>query len=491
MPETIFIGARQDTEATKISEKLTRTGLITHLFDNVRRLQEWMADELPDVLVLDRDFFHQLEGDAEFVQNIPTVVYGSGIDLGERVRLFDSGVREVVDATEELPERVAEITQMVLNRARHLRPLRQKRLTYGTLKVFPLGDLLQNAILESKNLIMKIRMDGWNAKLQVFQGRLVRAEAPHLSGIDALLKAMFLPEGTFTIRAFERHEEVTTEFPSTFALIAEARFEHQKVQAFVRAYEMENPSLRVVEPFPQKVPDELKQLLEAIKRYQHFREILIKHPAPVWRTFKQLEWLIREGLVQVAREEKRVDRLQDQDIQFLRQHLFPENVQEGKIIVLGLPTSGKSDLIRTFAGLQKSQVKTVQSLDFTRIRLANDLRLSLFGVSIEEYFQPILEKISEGVLAMIFLVDYQRPERFEYTKYLFHQFIQNYDVPFVVGVTNWEDGAEDAVRRVREALEVPDALEILPVQVTNFKDLRNLIYNLRNYTRLETEEKNA
>ena len=491
MPETIFIGARQDTEATRISEKLSNTGLITHLFDNVRRLQEWMAEELPDVLILDRDFFHQLAKDTELVQNIPTVVYGSPMDLGERVRLFDSGVREVVDAVEELPDRVAEVAKMVLNRARHLRPLRQKRLTYGTLKVFPVVDLLQNAILESKNLIMKIRMDGWNAKLQVFQGRLVRAEAPHLSGIDALLKTMFLPEGTFTIRAFERHEEVATQFPSTFAIIAETRFEHQKVRDFVRKYEMENPSLQVVKALPKKLPDELKKLLDTIKRFQHFREILIKHPAPVWKTFKQIQWLVHKNLVQVAREEKRVDRLQDQDIQFLRQHLFPENVQEGKIIVLGLPTSGKSDLIRTFAGLQKSQVKTVQTLDFTRIRLANDLRLSLFGVSIEEYFQPILEKISEGVLAMIFLVDYQRPERFEYTKYLFHQFIQNYDVPFVVGVTNWENGAEDAVKRVREALEMPEMLEILPVQVTHFKDLRNLIYNLRNYTPMETEEKNA
>ncbi len=491
MPETIFIGAKRDVEATQISDQLTHSGFATHLFDNARRLREWMADELPDVLILDFAFYRQLEERPEFFRSIPTVVYHSSMELADRVRLFDHGVREVVVTPEGLPERVAEVTKMLLNRARQLRPLRQKRLTYGTLKVFPLIDLLQNAILESKNLIMKIRMDGWHAKMQVFQGHLIATEAPELTGVDAFLKTMFLPEGTFTVRAFERHEEVYTEYPSTFGLIAEAQFERRKIREFTRSFGVENPSLQVREPLSEDLSEEAVSVLKAINRFRHLRELLIKHPAPLWRTFKQVEWLIQQGRVQVRKEKMKVDRLQDQDIQFLRQHLFPENVQEGKIIVLGLPSSGKSDLIRTFAGLQKSQVKSVQSLDFTRIRLANDLRLSLFGVSIEEYFQPILEKISQGVLAIIFLVDFQRPERFEYTKYLFHQFIQNYDVPFVVGVTNWGDGAEDAVRQVRRALEVPDTLEILPIQVTHFNDLRNLIYHLRNYTRSEAEENNA
>ena len=177
-----------------------------------------------------------------------------------------------------------------------------------------------------------------------------------------------------------------------------------------------------------------------------------------------------------------------EDVEFLQQHVFPENVTFGKFIVVGLPTSGKSEFIRTFAGLNQAPLKQVQSLDFTRIRLNDSLQLALFGVSIDEHFQPILEKISEGVQAIIFLVDYGSPERFEYTKYLIHSILNTYDVHFVVGVTHIDGDAEAAIRDVRDALDIPEPLDVVAVNPTNFGEVRRLLYRLKRLPHAEAEE---
>ena len=493
MTKTVYICAADEDLAARLGTHLESAGIQVRLFSDFQRMMQWMAEELPALVVVEAAFQVPEELWNRLFVTVPTVVVSQQLVLPQRLQFFQLGAHDVLSLHYHGEAVLSPLVNNLLFRLRDLNDVRYQSLTTGNLEIFSLFEIFETAFKEEKSLLIKITFQDWRTTVRLGMGHILSVTPAHPDEhpLDTLLKVFLLPGGSFITRKFEMKQPEKTPFPSVIGILVEARYWQRQFQDLLNQWGLKNPVMEINEKKGKKasLTPVASRLLQTLRQFPVLHEAFIHTPGNFGQILHAAHHLFKHHIIlPVDQTPETKDTLSDADVQFLRQHIFPENVTFGKLIVLGLPSSGKSELIRTFAGLNQAPLKQVQSLDFTRIRLTEELQLALFGVSIEENFQPILEKLSEGVLAMIFLVDYQKPERFEYTKYLIQSLINTYDVYFVVGVTNFGADSEAAIQKVRRELAVPDAIKVLAVNPVAFAEVRRLLYQLQRLPRSVSEE---
>ncbi len=487
----IYIGDANSDTAHELTDLLTKSGSRIRHFNHPEELTKTLRESTPDLLLLHNDFVKsEDEAFPSFFSQIPTITYANRLELETQTALYEQGVKKVIVGEENLPLQVAIAGKMVMYRLRQLQELRQKALTQGSIQAFSVFDVIRNAFVEKKNLILKVTYKDWNARVRIFQGQAVNAITPHLNGVDALLKILQVHNGNYLIRSYRKMEETSSIPNSTPALLLESRYQEQVIRRFLRRCGIEagNPTFRI-QPFPEgtifRSDVELK-ILSLIEKNYNFREILLYNPYPVIKTVHHLSQLLERGIVIAEESGAGLESFLPKDIEFLKSHVLQPDAVQGNVVILGLPSSGRSELIRTFSGT-RAPIKSLQSVDFTRIRLQPDLTLTIFGITIDQTLMPILEKISQDMVACIFLVDLSQPQQFEYSSYLLKQLVQLYPVPFVVGLTNYPAENDRVADDFKKKFPVPLGLKVLTVRPDSFPDLRNLLHNLRHVITEEDE----
>ena len=165
-----------------------------------------------------------------------------------------------------------------------------------------------------------------------------------------------------------------------------------------------------------------------------------------------------------------------------------------KIVITGPFSAGKTTLIGTISEVaivgterdvsdegRAQKEKTTVAMDFGRITFAEDLSLFLFGTPGQRRFEVMWEILSEGMIGFILLVNAADPRSLEEGSHILDQFRTYADVPYVVGVTHLDGSDEDAsetVARVRQVLEVPESVEVVPCDPRSRDDVKNLMLNI-------------
>jgi len=476
----------------KINDQLGQAGSSIKVFNSFASLQESSEKTLPDLALLNHSLLTNGDYDTELFSKVPTLIYASAIDIEKSLELYKHGVKRIVVEPENLAAHASAAARMILYRRDVLRRSRQASVTYGTLQTFSMREVLQNALLEKKNLIIKIRHKEGDIKIRTFQGHIVNAFALNLSNEEAVLKAMQFPTGSFVIRGYYKLDEYSPVTTSTLAILAEAKFEQNEMRRFLNAFAngSSNPEFQVVTAKKGKtLPLEKAEVLALIEEHRAFQSIILNSRMSVLKTVRELSSLCTRGYIKLAGEGETVETFQQPDIDFLRERLLPEASRGGNLVILGMPSTGRSELIRTFAGKEKEAIKSVRSVDFVRINLQSDLALTVFGISPEKNLLSILEKISQSMVACVFLIDYTQKDQFEFLNYLFNRIVQIYPVPFVVGLTNVAGNTEQALKTVRKQFTLPESIQFVTVQADSFNDVRKLVYGLRQ-VEAEIEEEN-
>ena len=153
-----------------------------------------------------------------------------------------------------------------------------------------------------------------------------------------------------------------------------------------------------------------------------------------------------------------------------------------------LPDSGIRTLLQTMAEASNTNVKTTPAWQYAQLKLANDMRLFLFAISIETNFQPVVEKLSSDAIACIFLIDDSDDEKIDYSKYVINQLFGKYKIPLVFGVTKFSVGDAESVDKVRERYGIPPGIKVMAIDPGEFDHIRKLIYNLSNSNYREIEQ---
>lgn len=490
----VYVGDTSFELAEQIAEKLKQYDAPAKIFNTLAELADNSERTLPDMVVLGASILNDSDAAADLFSKVPVLIFAPEMDIDDQTAWYNRGVKRVIVERTDLPARVASHVKMILIRRSKLRQTRQSSLTHGTVQAFSLQEVLQNALLEKKDLIFKIRQKEWDAKIRTFQGHVVSAFTSNLQGADAVLKTLQLSSGSFIIRGYQKLEETSHLSASTLALLAEAKFERKEIQKFLHGMGkgIKNPrfQLTMAEPKANLSPQK-SNILDVVRKHDTFYDIVLNSPFPVIKTVRMLSDLTVAGLISPEGEGEAIETFQPHDIEYIRKELMQEGQKAGNLVILGMPSTGRSELVRTLAGIQKASIKSVQSLDFTRINLRSDLTLTVFGISMDDTLLPVMEKLSQGMIACIFLVDYSQKDQFEFLNYLLSRIVQIYSVPLVIGLTHVDDQVQ-ALKDVRKYFNIPEGIAVLPVQPGIFGDIRKLLHGLNKaLVELEEGEKNA
>ena len=476
MSHLIYIADHSEERAEQIEERLLDNGHQVEIVSTYDDLISEISIKIPDLLIINHTILNTIEYSNELFNNSPALVYVSNIESEQKLNYYHNGVSRVITVFDNNLDPVIASSKMLLFRHYYLRDIKQKTLSYGTLQSFPLSEILRNALFEKKNLVINLENKDWYAKFRIFQGHLVKADSTSLSGEEAILKALYLKYGNFKIISYEKDKEYSPVSTSLLGILAQSQFEQNEIHQFLVELGNKNPRFQSTVNNSLGITEDEKTILEVINNYNDFQELIVFSPFPARKTIRVLKDLVQKSIILSEGEGKEFATFEQSDLDNFATQFFPEDVREGKLLVLGLPGSGKSEIIRKIAGREQSKIKSIQSLDFTRVRIKNNRALTVFGISIEEDFQPILDKISEGMVAFIFLVDYERQDAFEYSKYLLQLMISNYGIPFIIGLTNGGDNDESASQIIRNKLDVPEEIGVIPVDVNSVFDLRSLLF---------------
>jgi len=104
--------------------------------------------------------------------------------------------------------------------------------------------------------------------------------------------------------------------------------------------------------------------------------------------------------------------------------------------------------------------------------------LYLFGTPGQERFDFMWEHLSIGCLGYVVLVDSCRPAHFAETQRLMERFAQITDAPFVVAANKQDDPASLPLRYIRNRLQLPNEIPLLPCVATDRDSVKAVLLAL-------------
>ncbi|MBQ0825341.1 GTP-binding protein [Streptomyces tagetis] len=125
------------------------------------------------------------------------------------------------------------------------------------------------------------------------------------------------------------------------------------------------------------------------------------------------------------------------------------------------------------AGIEEKRATTV-ALDFGRITIGRELVLYLFGTPGQQRFWFMWNDLAIGALGAVVLVDVRRPE----TSFAAIDFFERRGIPFVVGVNGFHGEHPYPAEDIREALALPDHVQVLMFDARERASCRDVLIAL-------------
>ncbi|CAL9606336.1 ATP/GTP-binding protein [Streptomyces sp. NPDC057838] len=124
-------------------------------------------------------------------------------------------------------------------------------------------------------------------------------------------------------------------------------------------------------------------------------------------------------------------------------------------------------------GIEEKRATTV-ALDFGRITISRDLVLYLFGTPGQQRFWFMWNDLALGALGAVVLVDVRRPE----SSFAAIDFFERRGIPFVVGVNGFYGEHPYPPEDIREALAVPEHVQVLLCDARDRESCRDVLIAL-------------
>ncbi|MGX1620292.1 GTP-binding protein [Streptomyces sp. NPDC055506] len=124
-------------------------------------------------------------------------------------------------------------------------------------------------------------------------------------------------------------------------------------------------------------------------------------------------------------------------------------------------------------GIEEKRATTV-ALDFGRITISRELVLYLFGTPGQQRFWFMWNDLALGALGAVVLVDVRRPE----SSFAAIDFFERREIPFVIGVNGFHGKHPYPPEDIREALAVPEHVQVLLCDARDRESCRDVLIAL-------------
>jgi signal recognition particle receptor subunit beta len=367
----------------------------------------------------------------------------------------------------------------------------------GTLEDFQLTGLISIFGRERRSGILRIRTNGSTGKIYFDEGNIIHAISGNLRGDDAVFYMLTWDKGWFSMRPLPLAVSENYIQLSNLGLILQGEQISLKFKEHINELGGTGRQLRVINQgdiLQASLKTEFQDFIKHLAEFRKIHEIIEFSPYPMIETLTILQGLrksknleFREtvsgiGEIYVEKTQQKVEQteylLKENEVKKLRKVLNAKDLTSGKLLILGSNTCGKTDFIRNFNQGSHSGVRTNQDLDFTRIDLATNFHLQVFGIVFDKRLMNIVEKLSEGLLGYIFLIDAEKPNELEYTNYIINHLTSIFDVPWTIALTNIDTKDSNLLKKIKSSLRIPDGRELHICDVTNIDDVRKIILSM-------------
>lgn len=485
----------------EISSFLQNKNISVSSLDDPTKIKKYIeSEDLKLILVSQQYLLNISEDDIKSLfkqsESIKIIVYDVPDDGARKLAFYKLGAYRVLDSTSEI-QHISEYISNVLNYSNNKNEIEETRFS-GSLLDFSIADLINSFGRDRVSGILRVHTPYCSGKIIFNEGDIDDAICGYHRGDDAALFMLTWNNGFFAMRKCPINTPKHKVQLSAIGLLLQGERIRKQYYDIIRKIGHPGVSIKIVNQgdlIPQLKNPYYKEVAEKLRHYSVLQEILAFSQINL---LELVNWLydlkktnhldVRDdsgidvdSLPETELYEKSgmVERLFGaKEVEYLRNVLDAKDISTGKILVLGTNANTKTDFIHIFNQGNHTAVRTNKELDYTRINLDDYFSLNVFGISLDLKLKDTIEKISEGLLGYIVLVDAQKPDEFEYAHYIINYLHDSYSVPWTVSATNLPD-KDQLTKELEEAIKLPDNREIIPCDVTQKDDIKNVILSLK------------
>jgi signal recognition particle receptor subunit beta len=368
----------------------------------------------------------------------------------------------------------------------------------GRLQDFNLSGLINSFGKDKRSGVLRIQTPVSSGKIYFNIGHIYHASAGYLKDDDAVLYMLTWNQGRFIMSPLPRKKVNNRVRVSNVALLLQGesfREDSSKLVKELGGFSKEMLVINQGDLLQRDKDPNFRNFIEKLSDYRQINDIIENSPYPMLETLNQLVALKKSENLKIREANDSFSELQSEqtqensgliehllsgdDVNLLRKNLKAEELTSGKLLILGSNTCGKTDFIRQFNQGSVSGVRSNQELDFTAMELAENFSLQVFGIALEERLSQIIEKLSEGLVGYIFLIDAKREAELEYTNYVISNLISIHEVPWTIAVTNIDNSEKKVPPKIRSGFDLPKGRTLLTCDVTNKDDVRKVVMSIK------------
>ncbi|MFC2089097.1 DUF4388 domain-containing protein, partial [Calditrichota bacterium] len=424
------------------------------------------------------------------------IIYNVHNDATKKLAFYKLGAYRVFDNSYQLQD----LVEFSVNIIKQSDNKVEKNDIYfrGNLADFSLSDLIYSFGRDKVSGILHLNNFYCSGKIVFNNGDIDDALSGFHQGDEAVLFMLTWNEGLFALNRLPIKSPKHKVHLSNIGLILCGESTRERFNEIVRKFGHPGVSVKIVnrgDLITQSTNSNYEEVIERLDNFTILQEILAFSNINVIELISWLYDLKKTNYLEI-RDDSGIDveslpakdvyepsslveqLLGAKEVAYLRENLKAEDISTGKLLILSTNSMTKTDFIHIFNQGSRTPVRTNNELDYTRVELDDYFSLNVFGISLDKDVNDTIEKLSEGLLGYIVLIDAQKPDHFEYALYMINNLCEHYAVPWVAALTNLTDG-EQLFDQVKDALKIPGDREIIPCDVSQKDDVKKIILSIK------------
>jgi signal recognition particle receptor subunit beta len=417
-------------------------------------------------------------------------------DATKIIAFYKLGAYRVLDEsveTEEIVEYVKNLHYQHANNGKH----EDSRFS-GNLSDLGLPDLINSFGRDKVSGVLRIYSPYCSGKIIFNKGDIDDAVSGYHFSEEAVLFMLTWTEGFFAMRKCSIKSPKHKVQLSNIGLLLHGEAVRNTYKDIIRKIGHTGVSLKLVnrgDVISQVKNDYYKTVLDRLKKFTVLQQVLAYSQI----NFVELaQWLLElktnenleirddsgidiDSLPELITESKSglVEHLLGaKEVDYLREILHAEEFSMGKLLILATEAMDKTNFIHIFNQGDKTPIRTNKELDYTRINLDDYFTLNVFGVSLDQKLKNSIQRVSQGLLGYIILINAKKPENFEYANYIISFLNDTYSVPWTVAITETEDD-DEVFNATEKKIRIPENRVLVPCDVSQKDDIKNVLLSLK------------
>lgn len=479
MAGIIYLLEKKHQIAQKIVNEAIKNGYEIFIFDNFSQLLKEIKKNLPLGIFLNSRLIPTSDDHLRVLKKFFTVIYGEYIDFDLKHRFYHLGIDRVISAEQNIETLLVQILHFHSDINDNLKYLLNKSILLANLDEIQIKNVILNAIMNQRNLVLKVNDDNWYAKLRIYQGEIIEAFCSGKEGVDAVLNILQHSQGQLSIQAIKSDNEISSCDVSTFGMLIEGEFQQQILKEFQTIFGINNPVMkRNGKNSKNNITVAENNILQLVEKQIDLQSLIQDSPYQLPHTLQLVEGLLQKRLIHVASRKSSISQFNDDDVEFFRSKLFKTNQREGHVMVIGTSPEVKHQFLDTVVDNADNQIKSNKLIDMVHLELSSDLTIHFIGIPCDANLQKLMDKLPDNVLAILLIFDFARELKFEFQKYYIKKILTGYDIPVIFGVVNITKFGERVLEEMRKRLDIPSDVKIIPFNPTDLQQIKQLFCHL-------------